>query len=194
MGRWSQCRLIHLCRAARTGHTGRVLAIEADTWCVSLLRRSCQLKANNKLNVDVLPVAISDAVDLVKFHIAQRGRAANHLGQTQGSSQTGGIRETQLMPAVTLDWLLAHYPAPDFIKMDIEGAERLALEGGRRILNHVRPKLLCEVSDEHRTWVTNTLQEYDYLLYNADQLNQGPQPNACFNTLAIPVEQIEARS
>ncbi|MCB0192827.1 MAG: FkbM family methyltransferase [Anaerolineae bacterium] len=175
--------------AAKIGHIGRVLAVEADTWCVSLLRRSCQLKANQQLAVDVLPAAVSNSVDLVKFHIAQRGRAANHLEQSKGSTQTGGIRETQIMPSITLDWLLEHYAYPDFIKIDIEGAERLALEGGHRVLTKVRPKLLCEVSDEHKAWITNTLQEYDYLLYDAAQLDRGPQLNAQFNTLAIPIEQ-----
>ena len=47
----------------------------------------------------------------------------------------------------SLDALIAgcHLRAPDFIKLDIEGAEGLAVSGMARTLASVRPTLLIEV-------------------------------------------------
>lgn len=75
--------------AARAGPTGNVYAIEPDTWLVNLLRRSATLEQAKRAPVNILPVAISDAVGVARFHIANRARAANYL-ESCGSSQTGG--------------------------------------------------------------------------------------------------------
>jgi hypothetical protein len=42
---------------------------------------------------------------IAKFNIAQRGRASNFL-EGVGLTQAAGIRESQLIVTVTLDWLL----------------------------------------------------------------------------------------
>ena len=49
------------------------------------------------------------------------------------------------MVSVTGDFLLDHWPAPDFVKMDVEGAELLALQGAGRLLEEVRPTFYIEV-------------------------------------------------
>lgn len=113
--------------AHRAGRSGRVPAIEADTWLIELLRRSCRLPENADLNVDVLPVAIADRVGIARFCVANRGRATSYLEGAHHSSQTGGVRVTQLVPTVTLNWLLDHFPPPTFIKIDVEGAEHMVL-------------------------------------------------------------------
>ena len=49
----------------------------------------------------------------------------------------GGVRSTRLVPTVTLDWLAARFPAPDVLKIDVEGAE-LAL----KLISPLRPGLI----------------------------------------------------
>ncbi len=49
---------------------------------------------------------------------------------------------------VTLDKLADDYFVPDFIKIDIEGAEVAALLGGERLLSGRKPGLLIEVHSE----------------------------------------------
>lgn len=170
------------------GENGKVLAIEADTFLVDLLRKSAGMDTNAKLNVDVLPVAISDSIGIAKFNVAKRGRAANHLAAATGSSQTGGVRETQLVPTVTLDWLLERYPVPAFIKIDVEGAEDKVFEGARKLLSEIKPGILCEVTGNNRRAISEVLKNNGYKLYNAESFRKHKLPceDAPFNTLALP--------
>lgn len=112
--------------ATRAGSDGRVLCLEADTWNVALLRRSAATQPSSSARVDVLPAAVSDAVGVARFEIAKRNRSTNAL-EGMGSNQTGGVRETQLVPTVTLDLLANHFPIPSVLKIDVEGAEALVL-------------------------------------------------------------------
>ena len=56
---------------------------------------------------------------------------------------------TVRVPLTTIDELVAELKLPrvDFIKMDIEGAEKNALKGARATLNHFRPHM--SISSEH---------------------------------------------
>ena len=51
------------------------------------------------------------------------------------------------MKAVTIDAVVAELglPSVDFIKMDIEGAERNALRGARRVLKEFGPKMAVSI-------------------------------------------------
>lgn len=174
--------------AACCGPQGSVLAIEADTWLVGLLRRSAALAANRDLGVEVLPAAVSNRNDLARFNIAVRGRAANYLDSAGGSSQSGGVLESQLVPTVSLDWLLERFPAPRFVKIDVEGAELGVLEGARRLLAEARPVILCEIFGEARPKVDALLREAGYSLHDATipKAERRPLETSVENTLAYP--------
>ena len=58
------------------------------------------------------------------------------------------------MPALSGDDLLATWRAPDFIKMDVEGAELSALAGCDKILSEVRPVFYIEVADHNSAAAT----------------------------------------
>jgi len=172
--------------AGLAGPSGRVVAIEPDLWVVSLLRRSAKANSNRLAHVDVLPVAVSDGLDVKTFHIARRGRSANFL-EGFGLTDAGGSREIQWVPTVTLDWLLERFPAPQVLKIDVEGAEALVLRGARRTLSEIRPVVLCEVAAENAGWVAEFLQAHEYLLLDADCPRGERQPlaQASWNTLAV---------
>ena len=78
--------------------------------------------------MQVLPAAVSEEVSVARFHIARRNRATSHL-DGYGTAMAGGVRFTNLVPTVTLDWLAARFPAPDVLKIDVEGAELAVLAG-----------------------------------------------------------------
>ncbi|MBL6931616.1 MAG: FkbM family methyltransferase [Rhodospirillales bacterium] len=64
---------------------------------------------------------------------------------------------------VSLDQLSADYFRPDFIKMDIEGGEVDALQGGLRLLEEHRPHLVIEVHGEQlEAGCREILTRFDY--------------------------------
>ena len=125
--------------------TGKCLSFEPDIWLCNLLRKSAN--QNPDLDVQILPLAVSEEIGFVTFNIANRSRATNFISKATGSSQTGGTRTSYIVPTVTLNHVLKFNDAPQFIKIDTEGAELLILRGALDVLVH-KPKILCEVSNE----------------------------------------------
>jgi FkbM family methyltransferase len=182
--------LFSFAAASVVGPDGYVLAIEPDTWLSELLRRSARTGADRRGRVDVLTVAVSDSVDVVALNIAARGRAANYIQTVEGSTQTGGVRHQNMVMTVTLDWLLERFPAPDVLKIDIEGAEVLALVGGAHLLGAIAPIVICEVRERNAAEVTALLTRYGYELFDAGAgAIVGPVTDAAFNTLAWPMSR-----
>ena len=181
--------LLSFAAAGRVGPEGGVLAIEADTWLVGLLRRSARARGPEHAPVQVLPMAITDHPGIARFHIAERGRASNAVAGS-GRNMAGGTREIQLVPTIHLDGLLDEFPAPDFVKIDVEGAELDVLRGGQKLLESHRPKLLCEVGHESRDEVTQLLRDARYTLLDMKLplAERVPLDRAVFNTIGIPEE------
>ncbi|BCX19561.1 MAG: hypothetical protein KatS3mg117_3243 [Geminicoccaceae bacterium] len=130
------------------------------------------------------------AVNVARFAIAARGRAANALSG-YGSSQMGGVREELLVPTATLDQLLEAAFPPDLVKIDVEGAELLVLDGAERLLREVRPTLLVEVAAENAEAATERFRRAGYRLHDAAEPEKGfPEIDRCtWDTLAVPAER-----
>jgi FkbM family methyltransferase len=176
--------------AGLAGPAGHVYAIEPDVVLQTLLRRSARI-AQKAAPVTVVGVAVSDSVQLSRFAIAERGRASNHL-EGFGCQETGGVRETQVVLTVSLDWLAGpgQLPAPKVLKIDTEGAEMDVLNGGRELLTRFRPKVLCEVTPRNAEAAAALFAECGYRLFNADKPfdQRTALTQAAWNTLAIPAE------
>jgi FkbM family methyltransferase len=176
--------LFSFAAAAAAGPRGRVLAVEPDARLVGLLRRSAA--ANPGLApVDVLGTAVADRVGVARFHIGRRNRSTSYL-EGYGTTEAGGSRAVEVVPTVTLDWLAAHFPPPDVIKIDVEEAELLVLAGGPAVLRR-GPALICEVAGHNATAARDLLAGYGYQLFDGDQhhASRAPAPAAPPNTLAL---------
>ena len=169
----------------RAGASGHVVAVEADLFLAELLRKSAALASPGRSKVTVLPVAVSDTLGIAEFHIAKRGRSANYLASSSGSSQTGGVRETISVVTVTLDWLLERLPHPKVVKIDVEGAESLVLTGASTLISKVRPIVLCEVSAQAVDSCSSFFKAHGYRMYEFEARGRGPSEKATFNTLAV---------
>ncbi len=163
--------------------SGYVLSIEPDIALVTLLRRSAALNRGHA-PVDVLPAAVADSSGVGRFHIARRNRSTSHLDGF-GTTQTGGIRTTEIVPTVTLDWLTERFPMPHLIKIDVEAAESEVLAGGTTVLRSL-PTIICEVAGRNSAGVAEVLSSYGYNLYDASQpeSKRSPLSIAPPNTLA----------
>lgn len=109
---------------------GPVYAFEPLPANAAYLRKHLEL--NRIQNVKLFELALSDHVGTAPF-AAEETRAMGKLGPrgiltVQSSTLDALIQEQRLAP-------------PDFIKMDIEGAEFLALLGARECFARYRPKL-----------------------------------------------------
>jgi FkbM family methyltransferase len=177
--------------AGLAGVAGRVLAVEADPWLFSLLQRSRRAAAGQReahAAVDLLCAAAAGAERVARFSIAARGRAANAL-EGMGGTQTGGSREAIMVGQVTLDDILAASFVPDLVKIDIEGAELLALSAAQHLLA-ARPLVLVEVGSANAKPLADLFRSAGYDLFDSARPLQSIRPIAecVWDTLAVPRE------
>ncbi len=94
-----------------------------------------------------------------------------------------------LSPALALIVLLDRFPPPNFLKMDVEGAELIALQGASRLLAEARPLIYCEVGEDLSSQVYELLRKSDYQVFDGDQRTLTEVETAPWSTLAIPAEK-----
>jgi FkbM family methyltransferase len=179
--------LFSFASAGLAGPAGKIFAVEPDTYLVGLLRRSSRLRNDHAAPVSVIPCAASETLSLAVFNIAQRARASNFLSG-HGQSQDGGVRESQRVVTVTLDWLATQIAKPDLIKIDAEGADFQVLLGGSQLLREQPPILIFEGSDAFAEAAAAFLLDLGFTLFDADlppQLRR-PLSRVVWSTLAIP--------
>jgi FkbM family methyltransferase len=168
--------------AAAVATRGSVVSVEADIWLAGLLRKSALLDSNKERNIRVLPCAVAEANGIAAFNIAVEGRASNVLAKSSRATEVG-VRETQYVPVLTMDTLLATQPRPNFIKMDVEGAEWLALQGAENIISEVRPIFYMEISAVSLSAVLNMFDRYGYDVFDC---NGGPTDTFVPNYYFVP--------
>lgn len=144
--------------AAMVGAEGRVLAIEPTPTELALQARNRAANPELSQRITSLPLAISD----------QNGEEIHLAGTTTGAhiaqeGQTSGPKAV----TTTLDTLVASQALArvDLIKMDIEGMELRALQGGLQTLQRFTPKLaICTYHGwqifELLPWLRRTLSEH----------------------------------
>ena len=77
----------------------------------------------------------------------------------------GGVREKQYVPSLKMDTLLSTMPKPDFVKIDVEGAEEFVLKGSHEILSQVRPLLYVEIGPTTREAVRLLMEKQKYFAF-----------------------------
>jgi len=138
---------ISLMLARKTGLNGRVFSFEA------LPANLERLRANLALNefasvVAVVPAAVIETSRPVRFLVGPSGG----MGKAEGSAgrQEVDYPEAFETMGISLDDFVfkSGNPAPDVVKMDIEGGEVLALPGMRRLLMEKQPLVFIELHGE----------------------------------------------
>jgi FkbM family methyltransferase len=172
------------------GPVGRVIAFEADSFLAELIRRSTQRARGARL--DVISAAISECCGVAEFDIAKRGRSTNHLHGLEGSTQTGGTRQTISVATLSLDRLHEQLPPPQVLKIDVEGGELNVLKGAQKLISTASPVILCEVSCNGLE-IADLLHANGYELFDLqiDSRRTKRLDTPAFNTLAWPHRRSE---
>ena len=121
-----------------------VVAIEPAPSSVDALRRTFQHEIDEG-RVIVYPKGVWDKVDTLELEVSNGGTMSGSSFVTHDKMRPGKIK----VPLTTIDLLVEdlHLPRVDFIKMDIEGAEKWALRGGTQTIAKFRPRMA--LSTEH---------------------------------------------
>lgn len=173
--------------AASVAKNGTVVSVEADIWLADVLGRTRHLPEYADLDIRIVPVALSRVDGVAVFQIASRGRASNSLEEAGGRSQMGGVREKQYVPSLRIDTLLSTLPKPDFVKIDVEGAEGFVLEGGHELLSQVRPFLYVEVGLTTREAVRLRMEKNNYVEFSPE--GEAISDELMSNVFFVPVEK-----
>ena len=145
--------------------------------------RALRLIHGRDPNVTLLPAACAKEMGRLRLRINSRnptvstGSEAFVAAAAGAGGWEGQTWDTEMdVPAVTLDLLVAAHGAPDFVKIDVEGAEADVLAGAQRTLARDRPALVVEVISRSletcgssRAALVQMLRGARYRLYAIDQ-------------------------
>jgi FkbM family methyltransferase len=154
-----------LLAAELVGKSGQVYAFEPLPRNLNYLRRHIQL--NHCQNVQVLPVAVG----------AQRGEGSFQEGADSSTGHLSNGATGLPIPVIALDDLVAEQkaPHPDYMKIDVEGAELQVLLGAESILRTSQPTIFLAThsSDLHQSCceLLGTL-EYQLRPVEGDKLSE----------------------
>jgi FkbM family methyltransferase len=140
----------YTCFLARlVGPEGRVAAFEPDP--INLARTERNVTLNGFRNVSFHHVAVGPPTGTIELRMGEHTNS--HIpGVYVGASRDAyalieSVSRTITVPATSLDdaWSSGRAPRPNLIKLDIEGAELIALEHADRLCREVRPIVVLEL-------------------------------------------------
>ena len=173
--------LYTLFAARRVGEHGTVLAIEPSTReCGRLLKN---VEINSLSNVRLLQNAVSDSRSDADLLVAEdKWSGHNTLGAFAYDTPLAA-KETVRTERLDDIVLRAGLSRVDVVKLDVEGAEYLALKGAARIVERFRPLLLLELADRalchqgcNSAQIWDFCRQIGYQIFAFDQRTGLPVP------------------
>lgn len=160
----------------------KVIAVEPNKANYTLLSENIAL--NKLVTVKPVPLIISDQDNVkTKLYTSPDGPGGHSLilEHVKGGSSFIGPKGDKVtlyetVPSITLDSLAKmNNVIPDFVKMDIEGAEHLAMLGATDLLAHGHTEYAIATYHEEKTHskVVNIFEQFDYEIKEAGGGYQG---------------------
>jgi FkbM family methyltransferase len=173
--------------ADMVGSRGHVVVFEPHPDNVRLIKE--RIARNDLENrVEVVQAAVSDGV-ATSVRLYEGREKSSAEWNIVGMDVHGHARTPQLeVPSIALDAFMDANRHVNFVKMDIEGAEHLALRGMARILTRERPVLFVEFHQQtDYRQCCEILQAAGYRLFKLDGTPAEPYPAPpTYHTLAMP--------
>ncbi len=129
-----------LLAATLVGQKGKVLAIEPEPQNHKLLEMNIQV--NHIRNIETVQCAVGAKDGISEFYITEASNTNSLILPTEGK-----VISSVKMKTKRLDTLLEeiNFPKVDFLRMDIEGGEIIAIEGMKNTLKKYKPTVLTEL-------------------------------------------------
>ena len=148
--------------ARAVGSRGHVVTFEPNPVNYALIRQNVEL--NDFKNITLKSIALADRKGCADLLFPIREPARGTLRADYQVNLASRFQSRKVVVDVdTLDNQLTTLPAPDFIKIDVEGAELEVLRGMPNLLRECRPALFIEVHtgvDVRR--LVNLLADFNY--------------------------------
>jgi FkbM family methyltransferase len=179
--------------AKLVGEKGYVYAFEAHPTNAKQVTFNLQQNhMSNRVKVENMAIADGKAKKLTIY--AGRDNAAaewNIVGHDVYGNPTQAVLK---IPATSLDDYFSASMPINIVKMDIEGAEALALTGMRRVLREQRPAIVIEFHSEEGWQGRQELLQANYRLFdiNSGQWLEEPLNHPrVYHCLAVPGEAMD---
>lgn len=177
----------HALGLAASADGAKVHAFEPNPYNCERIRRN--LEANRdlaaRIQVHQFALADKDGVEEFSFHMdvdapqssgGRLCRAPRGLGEASYRGFRRCMVNTRCIDGAVADGTV---PIPDFVKLDVEGAEHLVLSGARRLLAEHRPRLVLEIHNV--TALFHTMRLLNGLGYDLRLVNETESTGArCF--------------
>lgn len=158
--------------ARQTGPQGTVIAFEPDPDNFALLKKN--VEANGYQNVELVQKAVSNENGAITLYLDQKYKGNHRIRPFDGASRSIEIEAVALQ-----DFLKDRAEEIDLIKIDIEGAEPMALEsmaetlkkGTTTIVTEFYPKALKECGNDPGAYLA-FLTECGFALYEINEKAQ----------------------
>ena len=143
----------------------RLVGDEGNVWAFEPYAENAfnilrHIKLNNLRNVTLLQAAVMNRAGVTGFQVAE----SNSLGIT---AREGVYR----VPSVSIDDLIADriVPIPEVIKIDVEGAESIVLDGARKLLSKQLTQVFVALhGDQQKRNCWEILESFGYRIYRLD--------------------------
>jgi FkbM family methyltransferase len=153
------------------GEKGQVIAFEPEPNNSSCLEATIKLNAIQNLRLE------KKAVGRITEQAIFDGRGGAFSGRLVDHGKYKTTSNVTQVDVVSLDDLVKlGFPAPDLIKIDVEGNELMVLEGMKNMLGSNPPIVLCEIHSylgDPSKKVVDLLTQYDYELFEVDSMAAG---------------------
>lgn len=149
------CHTVFMAQAMQ--NSGRIIAIEPQRLTFQLLCANVAL--NSLFNVQCLNNAVGDSEGTIAVPVLNPACEQNFGGLDLRQHEEG-----ETIKKLTVDSL--DLPTCQFIKLDVEGMEIMALTGARETISKYKPVLYVENDrEEHREDLIRLIASYDYRMY-----------------------------
>lgn len=174
--------------AKQVGARGKVFAFEAFYKNAKILRRMAKIFGYGS-RIQVENLAVSDGSQSEACLFSGR-ESSNAEWNIIGHDLEGNVKDAVYrVSATSLDNYFPPGFVLNFVKIDIEGAEALALRGMHRILRESRPVLLVEFHNEAGWAGREELLAANYALYDmkGNQIDKNKDIQRLYHCLACPI-------